>query len=938
MTIEDKQRIVFEQGSPLTGDSGERGNSTEGVESIKPTTDGERAHQTVFRRPTDNIRQRTEALRDAGEQAKYLMDQTRWVITPGRADGVSMLPLEPMAEIAWNPLSGIFTFSEAVVLQPLNTPDTDKQETVSFSFTDGIPNTANVDFTPIGGGDGDAKRAYNGANLIRVKWFAADPGDMGSAVIPGKVDITVTGDPVHVLNITIADDDTAQMSDLSNALTIVAASITSMGLTYSVGGTMSTYLEYLDITNTDFVFTGNFDREVHYIPTTTWSDFFAEPNALGDGDTLCISWQYYVEPDPGIDGRRQRIPSNITVAEPDHTTVLPSQLFITSDEPEKIPFAIPIVKRIGDDLFWIDGGVSTANANNTYPGEHGVTVDRIVDAPDDIALNITSGWYTTDPPSWAATATVNSAINGILDDLARVTTGGGAVEIGKSTYPDPGAPSGSYSFGAQWMPSAASVGEWLETLLIEVNQCARMNTGGNEDVFATWSMKNDIFWHTTPDDSTAEGVYAFLDETLVVKPATYSSEYGDGGGGAGSKSLGNVDALVSRSHGHAIYQEFGGSSKFYTSNRPLRGFYCHGGMDHQNNPGETIANQLYIGGGDAFVRGRIVHVDGFLLTDMWNGVAGKGGLTANTKTGLQAGGVNWAYRCLPMYVWLRSDGTFHIDMWGTDTRNWDNNWASPPEPAPLGIGERSNMHYKPHPDSGLVAGSWDDWDYTLVDVCWLVQGNDDAGGVAAVRFAGFLPQGGGFYALEHADYTPDNGSSFLNIYPQMMNDNQTGSDQNSWLATDNVESGTEWIRCPGIPVVSNRMHATVAAHVNMEAPSDSPDTFIGIGDVATYKYLMPNLFPSEIPSSIEGGGVTLIFKRDGYSTAQYKMLSGQVNTLREDYGAGDHWRSFCRFFLHNTAGIAPPDVHIFAQFNGFYWDKFGGCDTTDFRTIPTPPV
>lgn len=893
MTTTDKQRIVFEQGAALTGDSGERGNATTldgGVESVKPVNDGERAHQDVFRRPEENIRRRTERLRDAGEETKYLMDQVRWAITPGRDTGESIGPLEPLAEIVWNPLSGIFTFSEAVVLQPLNTPGTDQQETVSYSFTDTIPNTANIDFTPTGGGDGDAKRAYNGANLLEIVWVAELPGNMGSAIVPGKVDLALSGDPIRRLTITIASDNSAQMSDLASALSIFGVStLSNAGYTYVIGGTTATYLEFADITTPDFVFTGNFDREVHYIPPTTWSDFFAVPNALSDGDSLCIEWTYYVEPDPGIAGRRQRIPSNITATYPQHTTVLPGQLFITSDNPERIPFAIPLCKRVGDHLFWLDGMVCTASGNIIYPGEHGVTVDRIVDG---LELNVTSGWFTTDPPSWAATATLNSAINGILDDLSRATTGGGAVEIGKSAYPNPGGT--GWSASPVWVSGAQSVGWWLETVLVEANKCARVAQG--EYITGSRWNRNSIWMEATPNDDSTPGTETFYRETNYhLKDPTFINHV--------RYSSGNIETHLTR------IQKYSRGGIEYYRNGPVSGLYTY-----NPNSGNLTANQLVVGSGVAWVGGHQVFCDGFTIGDVWNGSAGEGGLTDATKTTI--GGQSALEVCYCVYVWMRIDGTVWLDIHGVEL-DGGTHWR-----------EGASGYYYPPTASGLPHTNYNLEDYALVDVCWLSQGNV-ATGDSAVRLAGFIPMGGGFRAFQQAKFWES--STFTQIYHRIGQILHTYPNE-IILSTNYADSGAYERRCPGLPVVSNLGRFAIQGQGNTGSMTIQ-DTTISMGNhLDDFPHVNPAFlaqFTGTRPYT-SAWGPSIIFRENEPAPSGgfiFKMDTGDCMYVRKY----DDYRTSVGITIDDNAVGTRPTFTLDVIAIGFWWDKFSGPMVSHFE-------
>lgn len=913
MATEDKQRIVFEQGAPLTGDSGERGNAVTpdgGVESIKPYYDGERAHQTVFRRPVENTRRRTEVLRDAMEQQRYLEDQMRWVLTPGRADGLAVAPLELMPEIVWDPVAGVFTFSGDVVLQPINTPGQDTQETVGFSFTDTVPSTANVDFSPVPGAGG--KRAYNGANLIEIIWLQATAAELAGAIVPGICDVVISGDPARILTITILDSGGTQMAHVQSALSAVVVALTDMGLVSSVGGVVTTFLDYGTILNPNFVFTGNFDRELHYIPPTTWSDFFAAPHTLDDGDTLAIEWTYYVEPSPGIDGRRQRIPSNISPADPDHTTVLPSQLFITSDNSERIPLSIPVCKRVGDDLFWLDGGVSYGGSLEiTYPGEHGYTVNRFQDIDGDaVSLNITSDWYTTSPPSWAATANANTAINGILDDLSRAISGGGAVEIGKAPFPDPGGLVTSWSNEALWIPSAPSedhVGSWLDRLLMEINICCRSTLGKTEHIYATHEIRGDtVLGATQNDDVGSAGAFALQESKATMVPATHINAY---------VVEGNSLARITRAHTSELGDYAAGGSIGYSANRVVRGFYTDGGMDHtQGDGGQTEANILSISSGIAIIRGRQVVVPSLTISDVWNGVVGRGGMTAATKSHL--GGFSFTSSCFPLYVWLRADGTYHIDIFGVDVTG--------------SHGEHGDYFYAPSPTSGLIGGGWEDWDYTLVDVCWLVQGNAGTGN-ETIRLAGYIPMGGGFRVLERAQFTDDDGVSYV-PNPNIFSVDTTGIDNWDYRGLRRVqlvspETAPDYYRSPGPPMVSTLSHLSLTIGANTSAATRG-STWAALGGMQEYRTRDLQSSKTEYDPGVSGDafGINVHILDGEPITGDYAVGSGVTSTI---FAPGNRPEALVEYRQgYRTGGIDPTGLRISMRFLGFWWDKFATPELT----------
>ncbi len=489
------QRIFFEQGSLETGDSGERGDSTEGVASTKPFADGERAVKSVFNRPLENMRQRTESLRTAGEEDKYLLDSNMaWIISAGNAAGLSPGPLPLPGISAWDKTAGTFITSAPIVVQPINTPGGDKQEIATYSFTDISAQTGSVAFTPMSidpqTSNVPQKRAYNGANLIKIVWEAVPLADLASASVANYCNVAITGDPLHTLTISIRDDDLTLMSHLATALATietVAGQLGSMGLGFVFAGVMSTALEIVEVSGGSYGLTyrmkGTFEREIHYIPVATFSDFFAVPNPLADGDTLAIHFEEYTSDAAAtadLTGRRESVPSNVTGTYTDATTVLPGDLFITSNAADvyKIPLSIPLCKRIGDDLYWMDGTV-VRGAQTVFPlyfGENGTTVDRTNLAAAD--TDVTGHWLFNDIIS-VGTARAVTTSNSYAIYATRTTTAS--------------VPANLYGMYLETIASQ-SVGTTVFGISnsVEVNAAASQVIGNYLNIVTTGNITNDV--------------------------------------------------------------------------------------------------------------------------------------------------------------------------------------------------------------------------------------------------------------------------------------------------------------------------------------------------------------------------------------------------------------------------------------------------------------
>lgn len=129
------------------GDTGQRDDSN----AIEPVIDGQPAQQSTFRRPPENLRYRTELLRTAGEDSKYLHDTDKgWRIVNANTLGEN--PGNPLPSVIWDPDGyapgeGSFVVSADIAVQPMDTPAVDSKETKSYEFPVAGPTAGTVDFT-----------------------------------------------------------------------------------------------------------------------------------------------------------------------------------------------------------------------------------------------------------------------------------------------------------------------------------------------------------------------------------------------------------------------------------------------------------------------------------------------------------------------------------------------------------------------------------------------------------------------------------------------------------------------------------------------------------------------------------------------------------------------------------------------------------------------
>jgi hypothetical protein len=459
------QEINYTNGS----DTGERDAA-----SVAPINPGEKVKAAIFDRPIDNLRNRSEVLRDEVIDQKYLQDtDIMWLI----ADGDAVTGLNPgmdLPMILWDPVTGTFMIGPfpgvSMVLQPIKTPGQDTVtsggEDVVYTFvTDTITITSFL-------------RNYAGGNRREVRWVW-DAGITGTALA------FLSGSPNHILTIHVASDGTTQVTDVDNALLALGASLGAAGFAHGVTGGG----DLIAAVPADHLFAKIHEREMHRIPQSQFAAFFAT-HSLVDGDTLAIAYDVMAETAPGIGGRRQACPTNGNI------TLTAGSLFITTQEPEKIPIGIPICKRIGNDLIFIDGTVCYGNAPGgpypLYTGEHGYTVNRILTAASWVEATITSQWYGPLPLSGGPLWTIDSALNNIIGDLATVGAPSGAQRVGMAPTA-----AAATSLGFYNVPVLGdSVASTLLALITLLNTKASLGLGAafdtEEVITGRWKFNNHV--------------------------------------------------------------------------------------------------------------------------------------------------------------------------------------------------------------------------------------------------------------------------------------------------------------------------------------------------------------------------------------------------------------------------------------------------------------
>ena len=905
-------------------DTGERNASS----AIAPITNGEVATQTTFRRPSENLRARTETLRTSLEDQKYLQDtDVRWIIT-----GVDDTRYAHRYVTDWNKVidgspSGKFVISNDIVLQPVLGVDADTKEVAVWTFDDNVHSPAIFTFT-------SGLKSYQGGNQLRVIW------QKGAAV-----SATLTDAPQHILTITYID--------ATSTATEVGAAIAGLGspeiknddsltlwswlLTGRTGPDYgSTVLKeamfsavVTDLNPSDYTFTKNREREKHQISPAVLVSFFATAaNCLTEtGDTLAIHYPYLSAPlaffadDTGyVGGRRQ----SCTSAPRGPYVLGAGQLFNSRVEPQKIPLSIPICRRIGDDLFFVDGTlVTVASAlpgayNWTYFGENGYTIETLLDRAQVV---FTARWANTSIPNDGDPLGVQAALNLLVSSLAATDVPSGTALIGVDQYLHGTVPSAS--------PLDIATGELytcLHALVDKIN--AKGSLAAAETVTGSWHFTNNLEY----DSDSGTPSYTNRTDTTALKDL-----YND--------------------HAAWNYHPLGGrivqfsttrlpADHYLVENKVLEGLYALSTV--QDSASTPLVNTLVISPGSAIVGGRIVgFVTPVTLTNLIyndDGTDGPGitdcggGVTQRAFETLTGSGRFW---CGFLYVWLRKDGTFWLDTEGgynTNEHYVGGKWIPDiyrPNLSTTYINQSDRRLYGPtqvagslpQTDEGFTLG-----DYCLIDVVWVTQGcasADDAGANnnEGLRIATCPLVGGIRRQLEAVSYKKDaakGGSTTTFTHPWI--NVPSASTLKGEHAPLQFNSTASTPGSPGIPwwiTRQARAHLLVAAAITGTGLNPA----LGLVGVVLYYGEDPwksQLIQSDNPSQYAVGGSCMHWDTGKHSIPY--GYSGELD-LVVDWCRSTTPAPHIPTLLYDldvlaiTAGETAIACAIILRGIGFYWDR-----------------
>jgi hypothetical protein len=312
--------------------------------SVQPVNNGEVVDQTTLNRPSENLRQRTEAIRSLESDSLYLRDADRSLILTGPGK-VSWPGSTTVAA------SGIPTISDNLYLLPMLTP--------------GFPQTAPVPPVASAYGKIHLKRASDSLDSILVtsrRRSYAGGDQINITVIPGST-FAVTLDAANSYRRTITIVAIVGTTTLAQtitgllALTPTAPDNAPLVLAVLEGGALGSDL--LLSTQAKQYMAGNYDGEGHVItPANVASFFVSNPTqALAEGDTLCAYFPM-VSDTTAVGGRRQAIPEN------SNTAIAASAFFNSRVRPEYLVNALPICKVVSGALVFSTGTEIAAGDTN----------------------------------------------------------------------------------------------------------------------------------------------------------------------------------------------------------------------------------------------------------------------------------------------------------------------------------------------------------------------------------------------------------------------------------------------------------------------------------------------------------------------------------------------------------------------------------------------
>jgi hypothetical protein len=448
-----RQHVEFK----VTGTDKDSGEAD--LTAIKPVADGEPGQAAVFKRPSENLRTRTEFMRAELENLKYMSEADRALL------------LTSAGNITWNGVgTGTFSISgpsSVMTLKPFIAPNVSTAGRLIIGLGSASQITIRTRQNHVLG----QPRAYSGANDFSFDFTPVDTGT-------GVVVITVDGTPANNFHVQYDSNVTSgttvqQMLNYLNNVTPTAggAAFITAGLEAVVEGGLGpnggpvevgypTPLSPL-VGNKVIVYgtpppgtptnefatrflAGAADAEKHIISDAQLTSFFTAeptygyPNKLIEGDVLCVRYDDLVMNSTG--GRRQSInelPENKAID-------AGANLFLLRRFPERLPGSLPVATVVDGKLIFVNGRVFGS-------GESGPLVSSGASYQGSKA----------NPDSWAnstgiAAGSFEDALDSVIQALGSITATSGAHVLGIDAIAGVGAAPGTFSTAAGTLKQAVS--------------------------------------------------------------------------------------------------------------------------------------------------------------------------------------------------------------------------------------------------------------------------------------------------------------------------------------------------------------------------------------------------------------------------------------------------------------------------------------------------